>query len=416
MTLVDNYPFFFFGRCIEGFAIGLNMVATPLYLNAHVPHTSKGMAGSFQMICFAAGALFEYISGYADPLYTNSSWRAQEGWRLALGFWLLWPLVRVVLLRFVFKDACPDDKIAINKNDKALAIIKKVHTDDAQERFNELQALHQEDLQEKYKHYWKSHKRLLYIIILVAFIWNFTGFTYFISWTLFFFYMAAYPVQALDLGNQAGYNVDLAQNYCVLFGGLIFGGAVVGGFLNDKLGRKYNTFAGLLVCCIMMLAIGIIGYTAQESISANGAKILNGNVDSSGTMSCMCIWAAGFGVFSVGIYTFLLETLPKRGWTLFIGLFFIICFLLQLTAWDVYDSSNTAVVATAPDGTRIMGIYCFIICTILMVALFLLMKETHGMSAADIRAHYLGGQQQVHSQVPMSSGPREESKPIFASP
>jgi len=226
----------------------------------------------------------------------------------------------------------------------------------------------------KFKSLWKEQKNLLFIMLFIAFAWNFTGAPYLLSWTQFLFYLSLYPAQALQIGTVTAFNIDLPQNYCVLFGGLIFLSTLLGGALIDKLGRKYCTIVGLFVCFISMLIICILGYAQKESYS--GSNQLNGNYDSYGTVTMYCIWASGFGLWSVGAFTFLLDVLTRKGWAFFMGKFFFIFFLLQLTAWDIYESSSTAINTSAPNGTKVMGLYCCVIMAVLIVPIWIFMKET----------------------------------------
>jgi len=378
------------------------MIATPLYLNAFLPDGARGKGGALMMISFGLGALMEYVAGYADPIVAYQQWQVTDGWRVPLGIYGIIPLTRIILLTFWQKENCPDDKIAKGKTYAALHIVQHCHGPSiAQQRYDQLVARHEavSHRRPKFKHLFKDQKKLAFLTVIFAVVWNFTGFPYLMSWTILLFGISLYPYQAMVIGNVTSFNANLMQNYCVLFGGLIFVSAIIAGTLVDKMGRKYLTLIGLFVCFAAMLAIGVIGYTQKESIG--GVNMLNGNFDSLATVSLYCIWAAGFGTFNVGAYTFLLDLLPRKGWSLFLSVFFVICFFLQLTAWDVYFNTTTAVNPSIFNGTSTMGIFCAAIVGVLYGPLVYLMKETKDLKHEDVQALYgINIQVKTSGQIP----------------
>ncbi len=409
MTLVEQLEFFFFGRCIQGLALGINIVATAGYINALIPDKSRGSTGAAMMIAFGLGVLFEYITGYASPYMNTNEWKAHEGWRLCFGMWLLWPFARMLALWFWETDKCPDDLIAAGKNAKALKQIEKCHKSGAQERLNYLIALN--STKQTYKSLFKDYKPILNCGTVLVLAWNFTGLPYMFSWTQMLYNVSLYPYSGSVIYGTKTVDYALPQNYCVLFAGLVFVSAIIGWFLVDKLGRKLLTLIGLAVCAIMMMIVCILGYRNEESTTGK----YMGNLDNHGTVTCYCIWAAAFGLFSSGAWAWLQDALPRKAWGPMMAKFFLICFILQLTAYDVWFSRKTEIDNTIPNGTKLMGLYCAVVSFVCCIGLAVLMKETKGRSQAEILSDYgvknskVGGEH--HGTVETDRGVLAEAKP-----
>jgi len=104
-AVLPHISLFIIGRILMGVHTGSNYTIVPNYLSEWSPPEVKGRVGSFTTLGECLGVLFGYLLGLnmpIDPQNADDDW-----WRVMYGLGAIFPLIRLLLLGFVFRLDTP---------------------------------------------------------------------------------------------------------------------------------------------------------------------------------------------------------------------------------------------------------------------------------------------------------------------
>jgi len=124
-ALPDDLTTFIMARFAGGVAIGAVSVLAPLYLSEIAPSSIRGRMVTLYQLAIVLGINLIYFVNMKIEATGTQEWNIEYGWRWMLGSETI-PALLFLFLLFLVPES-PRWLIAKNQNDKALAILKKMH-------------------------------------------------------------------------------------------------------------------------------------------------------------------------------------------------------------------------------------------------------------------------------------------------
>lgn len=143
--------------------LGTNTAIIPIYIKDFSPIEISGRAGAVNQIILTFGVFCSYLISVITPLPINIKAGYDEGlpWRIVLGLPMLAPLIRLVILVFVFRLETPTIMMKAHRYEEVHNFINKIYSSekDAEEIFHGLEEKANDELieeEKKKKHHDKN--------------------------------------------------------------------------------------------------------------------------------------------------------------------------------------------------------------------------------------------------------------------
>jgi len=242
-------------RILGGLAVGAASVLAPAYISEVTPAKYRGALSSIQQIAIIAGLTASFFSNYLLAHIAGGSTRV-----LAMGFeawrWMFWVMIipsGTFFFSLLFIPESPRFLVATRQKEKALAVLKRLMGNDAQAKFDEIDASLVSD------HHRPSLKDIFDKRTIVRpIVWVGIGLATFqqlVGINIIFYYGAV-------LWRSAGFTENDALMINVISGSVSIVACLVATFTIDRVGRKPLLMIGSIGMAITLGTLAVVFGTA----------------------------------------------------------------------------------------------------------------------------------------------------------
>lgn len=361
-----NVLTFIIFRFIGGLGIGVASISTPMYIAEITPGNFRGRMVAINQIAIVIGLTSVYFSNYAIACYGDTAWLVDTGWRWMFASGVVPAAVFWVLLLRIPES--PRWLIEAKQEGEAETILTRVCNVEFAQR--EVANIRKSIGHEKgtWAEVFSPSLRLpLFLGISLAVLQQMTGVNVFMYFgTTIFKHMAQ--------GNEA--TAGMIQQSLVGVAGTIFTLIAIASV--DKFGRKPLMFFGVLGMLLSLVAMGILGQTAQISPGVAGWML-----------ACIVVYLGCFSL-SAGpiIWVILSEIFPNavRGCALGLVTFFMWMANYAVTQTFAIMDQNAWLLAHFKHSFPfyVYAVFCGVLLMVMMIV-----PETKGKSLEEIEQSWL---------------------------
>ncbi|KAL4472326.1 hypothetical protein ABPG72_002809 [Tetrahymena utriculariae] len=131
IIIIDHtVPNLLIGRFICGFCIGTNTAIIPIYIKDFSPIEISGRAGAVNQIILTFGVFCSYLIALVLPLPANTKDGYSDGgpWRIVLGLPMIAPVIRLIILLFIFRLETPTIMIKEHRYQEVKEFFKQIYS------------------------------------------------------------------------------------------------------------------------------------------------------------------------------------------------------------------------------------------------------------------------------------------------
>ena len=245
---------FNFYRVVGGVGVGLASAISPTYISEIAPANIRGKLISFNQFAIIFGMLVVYFVNWGIAYGKDIEWINETGWRMMFISEAIPAALFLVLLLFV--PETPRFLVMKNSNEKALGVLKKINTNDANARniFNQIkESISRASTNKSVLSY---GRKVIIIGVLLSVFQQFVG----INVALYY---------APRIFESMGLTKDASMLQTVIMGAVNVVFTVVAIFTVDMWGRK-----PLLILGSIGMAIGMFGIASLAFFNIIGMSTL----------------------------------------------------------------------------------------------------------------------------------------------
>ena len=245
---------FNFYRIVGGVGVGLASAISPTYISEIAPANIRGKLISFNQFAIIFGMLVVYFVNWGIAYGKDIEWINETGWRMMFISEAIPAALFLVLLLFV--PETPRFLVMKNSNEKALGVLKKINTNDANARniFNQIkESISRASTNKSVLSY---GRKVIIIGVLLSVFQQFVG----INVALYY---------APRIFESMGLTKDASMLQTVIMGAVNVVFTVVAIFTVDMWGRK-----PLLILGSIGMAIGMFGIASLAFFNIIGMSTL----------------------------------------------------------------------------------------------------------------------------------------------
>ncbi len=242
-------------RVLGGFAVGAASVLAPAYISEVTPAKYRGALSSIQQIAIITGLTASFLSNYTLAHVAGGSTQILAGgfeaWR-----WMFWVMIIPSVAFFfslLFIPESPRFLVATRQKEKAMSVLKKLMGEEAQAKFDEIDASLVSD---------HHRPRLTDILdsktIVRPIVWIGIGLATFqqlVGINIIFYYGAV-------LWRSAGFTENDALLINVISGSVSIVACLVATFTIDRVGRKPLLMIGSIGMAVTLGTLAVVFGTA----------------------------------------------------------------------------------------------------------------------------------------------------------